>query len=325
MVPCVFSGVCGKRTDQVSIRARRALLGPRRGEGMASVLDGVRVIDFGQYIAGPLAGMLLADQGADVIRVDPPDGPMWDTPANATWNRGKRSIILNLKQPDDLAIATRLVESADVMIENFRPGVMDRLGIGPQAALRLNPRLIYCSMPGFASDDSRAQVRAFEGVVGAATATYRPHDPEANRPVYTAIPISSNYAAFQGVVSIVMALICMPAATVSGSTLRCPCSMPRFHPLVPVPCRSMIRPMSFVHRAVSGAVALNVRTVNGCNSGALEIRISGNSSRLPASPTGIRKDSLTSSVSCVILLCSPNICNGPASSLRRERPKNGKT
>jgi crotonobetainyl-CoA:carnitine CoA-transferase CaiB-like acyl-CoA transferase len=174
---------------------------------MASVLDGVRVIDFGQYIAGPLAGMLLADQGADVIRVDPPGGPMWDTPANATWNRGKRSIMLNLKQPDDLAIATRLVESADVVIENFRPGVMDRLGLGPQAVLRLNPRVIYCSMPGFASDDPRAQVRAFEGVVGAASATYRPHDPGTDRPVYTAIPISSNYAAFQSVVSIVIALL----------------------------------------------------------------------------------------------------------------------
>ena len=61
-----------ERTDQVSIRAPRAPLGPRRREGMGSVLDGVRVIDFGQYIAGPLAGMLLADQGADVIRVDPP-------------------------------------------------------------------------------------------------------------------------------------------------------------------------------------------------------------------------------------------------------------
>jgi crotonobetainyl-CoA:carnitine CoA-transferase CaiB-like acyl-CoA transferase len=173
---------------------------------MASVLDGVRVIDFGQYIAGPLAGMLLADQGADVIRVDPPGGPMWETPANATWNRGKRSITLNLKQPDELAIATQLVQSADVVIENFRPGVMDRLGLGPQAAMRLNPRLIYCSLPGFASDDPRAQVRAFEGVVGAATATYRPHDPDADRPVYTAIPISSNYAAFQGVVSIAIAL-----------------------------------------------------------------------------------------------------------------------
>src|SRR6266511_5622341 len=110
---------------------------------MGSVLDGVRVIDFGQYIAGPLTGMLLADQGADVIRVDPPGGPLWDRPANATLNRNKRSVTLNLKQPDELAIATRLIESADVMIENFRPGVMDRLGLGPQAALSANPRLIF--------------------------------------------------------------------------------------------------------------------------------------------------------------------------------------
>src|SRR5262245_40698407 len=173
---------------------------------MPSVLTGIRVIDFGQYIAGPLTAMLLADQGADVIHIDPPGGPMWDTPANATWNRGKRSITLNLKQPDDLATAIRLLETADVVIENFRPGVMERLGLGPQVALRLNPRLIYCSLPGFASDDPRAQVRAFEGVVGAASATYRPNHPEADRPVYTAIPISSNYAAFQGVVSIVVAL-----------------------------------------------------------------------------------------------------------------------
>ena len=72
---------------------------------MAGALQHIRVIDFGQYIAGPLAGMLLADQGADVIRVDPPGGPKWRTPANATWNRGKRSITLDLKQPDDLARA----------------------------------------------------------------------------------------------------------------------------------------------------------------------------------------------------------------------------
>src|SRR5919197_3419109 len=131
---------------------------------------------------------------------------MWDTPANATWNRGKRSITLHLKRPDDLAVATRLIASADVVIENFRPGVMERLGLGRQAAIRLNPRLIYCSLPGFATDDPRAQVRAFEGVVGAATATYRPHDPAVDRPVYTAIPIASNYAAVQAVVSIVLAL-----------------------------------------------------------------------------------------------------------------------
>src|SRR5262249_5992949 len=167
---------------------------------------GIRVIDFGQYIAGPLTGMLLADQGADVIHVDPPGGPIWDTPANATWNRGKRSISLDLKRPDDLDVARRLMASADVVIENFRPGVMARLGLGAETAMAANPQLIYCALPGFASDDARAGVRAFEGVVGAAAATFRAHDGKAERPVYTAIPIASVYAAFQAAVSITIAL-----------------------------------------------------------------------------------------------------------------------
>ena len=175
---------------------------------MAGALDGVRVVDFGQYIAGPMAGMLLADQGADVVRVEPPGGPLWDTPANATWNRSKRSVVLDLKSAADLDVAKRLIERADVLLENFRPGVMDRLRLGAEAAEQLNPRLVYCSMPGFASDDPRAMQRGWEGVVSAATAVYRtPGKPEAARPVYTAVPIASSYAAIQGAVSIAMALV----------------------------------------------------------------------------------------------------------------------
>ncbi|WP_089934924.1 CoA transferase [Candidatus Entotheonella palauensis] len=68
---------------------------------MTSSLESIRVIDFGQYIAGPLTGMLLADQEADVIKIDPPAGPVWDMPANATWNRGKRAIGLDLKSASD--------------------------------------------------------------------------------------------------------------------------------------------------------------------------------------------------------------------------------
>ncbi len=176
---------------------------------MAGALDGFRVIDFGQYIAGPLVGMLMADQGADVIKVDPPGGPRWKTPANATWNRGKRSIVLDLKEPGDLTSAKELIQSADVVVENFRPGVMDRLGLGADAMTKANPRLVYLSLPGFASDDPRASVPAWEGILGSATATYRPR-PEENgtdQPVYTAIPISSNYGAFQGAVASIMALI----------------------------------------------------------------------------------------------------------------------
>ena len=78
--------------------------GETRRITLAGALDGIRVIDFGQYIAGPLAGMLLADQGADVIKIDPPGGPTWKTPANSTWSRSKRSILLDLKQPEDLAL-----------------------------------------------------------------------------------------------------------------------------------------------------------------------------------------------------------------------------
>ncbi len=172
---------------------------------MAGALNGIRVIDFGQYISGPMAGMLLADEGADVIRVDPPGGPRYDTPANATWDRGKRSIVLDLKAEAGLDVARRLIETADVVIENFRGGVMDRLSLGPEAMTAANPGLVYCSMPGFASDDPRAGVAAWEGVVGAATATYRPN-PRTGRPTYTAIPISSSYAAFQAAVAIAIAL-----------------------------------------------------------------------------------------------------------------------
>ena len=175
---------------------------------MPGALDGIRVVDFGQYIAGPLAGMLLADQGADVIKVDPPGGSRWKTPGNATWNRGKRSIVLDLKRPADLSTAQALIQTADVVLENFRPGVMDRLGLGPSAMIKANPRLVYCSLPGFASDDPRAAVPAYEGVVGAAAATYlvESGNHDSDRPVYTALPIASTFAAFQGVVSIAMAL-----------------------------------------------------------------------------------------------------------------------
>jgi crotonobetainyl-CoA:carnitine CoA-transferase CaiB-like acyl-CoA transferase len=169
---------------------------------MPGALEGVRVVDFGQYIAGPMAAMLLGDQGADVIRVDPSGGPRFISPANATWNRGKRSIVLDLKDPTDLSTARDLIARADVVVENFRPGVADRLGIGPAAALDANPRVIYLSLPGFGADDARAPIAAWEGVIGAATSLYtRPSEP-----VFTPIPISSCYGAFLGAGAVAMAL-----------------------------------------------------------------------------------------------------------------------
>jgi crotonobetainyl-CoA:carnitine CoA-transferase CaiB-like acyl-CoA transferase len=181
------------------------------GSEQAGALDGIRVVDFGQYLAGPLAGMLLADQGAEVIRVDPPGGPRWDTPANAIWNRGKQAITLDLKAPEELAIARRLAGAADVVLENFRPHVMDRLGLGPEAVMAANPGVVYCSMPGFAADDPRAGLPGWEGVVSAAAAAYSPlprpgETPAGQVPVFSAVPIASGFAAFLAAAGVAAAL-----------------------------------------------------------------------------------------------------------------------
>jgi crotonobetainyl-CoA:carnitine CoA-transferase CaiB-like acyl-CoA transferase len=178
---------------------------PKRSKAPAP-LRGIRVLDFGQYIAAPLAAMLLADAGAEVTHIDPPDGPRWATPANRRWNHGKACIVHDLRAASERAAVRRLVENADVLIENFRPGVMDRLGLGPAECAAANPRLVYCSLPGFAEDDPRADVAAWEGVIAAATGTYR-ISTDTGRPAFTPLPIASHFGAFQAAVSMVMALI----------------------------------------------------------------------------------------------------------------------
>src|SRR5579862_3043128 len=92
-------------------------------------LYGVKVVDFGQYIAGPAVAMILGDLGATVVHIDPPSGPLWDNPANATLNRNKLILRLDLKTPEGLSQAKRLIAEADIVVENFRPGVMARLGL----------------------------------------------------------------------------------------------------------------------------------------------------------------------------------------------------
>lgn len=114
-------------------------------------LTGVRVVDFGQQIAGPAAAMTLADLGATVIHIDPPQGPQWNHPANAILNRNKRCLSLDLKTRSGLEQALSLIEQADIVIESFRPGVMQRLGIDFEQLRAERPELITLSVPGFAS------------------------------------------------------------------------------------------------------------------------------------------------------------------------------
>ena len=172
------------------------------------VLAGIRVIDFGQYVAGPMAAMYLADNGADVIRVDPPEGPRWKHPANAMLQRSKRSIVLDLKQAADKATARRLIETADVVIEGFRPGVMARLGLAPDSFGDVNDRLIWCSIPGFGAQDERADLQAWEGIVSAATGLYPPHILAIEGPpVFNPMPLASTFAAMMAAHRIAAALV----------------------------------------------------------------------------------------------------------------------
>ena len=150
----------------------RAQDGVWRASSGTGPLAGVRVVDLGQYVAGPLAAMLLADQGADVIRIDPPGGPRWDSPVNAVLLRGRRIVELDLHDAADQQRAQALVASADVVIEGFRPRVTERLGVGPDAVLARSPHVVYCSLPGFGSSDPRADIAAWDGVVMAAAGAY---------------------------------------------------------------------------------------------------------------------------------------------------------
>ncbi len=127
---------------------------------MASALGNLNVLDFSRVLAGPLATMVLADLGASVTKVEPPGGdetrewgPPYDEAGEATYfqsvNRNKQSVVLNLADPDDLERARQLVIDADVLVENFRPGVMDRFGLSYEQLHELHPGLIYCSITGF--------------------------------------------------------------------------------------------------------------------------------------------------------------------------------
>jgi crotonobetainyl-CoA:carnitine CoA-transferase CaiB-like acyl-CoA transferase len=174
-------------------------------------LSGYRVVDFGHYVAGPAAGMMLADFGADVISVVPPGGSRWQHPTSKILSRNKTCVEIDLKDRVGLKNARNLVEKADVLIENFRPGVMDRLGLSYDSLKSVNPGLIYLSLPGFASTDpERAHLRAFEAIISAASGQFT--DMGLNRvlmginPSFSPLTLASAYGAALGTNAILYAL-----------------------------------------------------------------------------------------------------------------------
>src|SRR4030088_2323975 len=133
--------------------------------GGSGALDGITVLDCTQMLAGPLAGLRLGDLGADVLKIEAPGGGEFNrthgfediTAAGEmttflALNRNKRSVVINLKKPEGLAVMYDLVRQADVLIQNFRVGTADRIGIGYEQLHDMNPRLIYCAITGYGSE-----------------------------------------------------------------------------------------------------------------------------------------------------------------------------
>lgn len=145
-------------------------------DAQARALSGIRVLDFSIMMAGPYCTRLLADLGADVIKIEPPEGDDMRLRAplregHSTYfgqlNAGKRSLALDLKQPQAIALVKRLVAEIDVVVENFRPGVMERLGLGAEALRAINPRLVFCSISGYGQSGPEAERAAYAMIVQA--------------------------------------------------------------------------------------------------------------------------------------------------------------
>jgi formyl-CoA transferase len=178
-------------------------------------LSGIKVIEFCQVLAGPFCGCLLADMGADVIKVEPPGGdlmrawpPMVDGYSQyfASVNRNKRSVVLDLKNTEGLAAARELALSGDVIIENFRPGVMEKFGLDHASLAKEKPALVYCSVSAYGQSGPRAKEGGFDMTLQAMSGAMSVTGDADGRPAKCGIPIADFttglYAAFSVVASL---------------------------------------------------------------------------------------------------------------------------
>ena len=179
-------------------------------------LSGVKVVEFCTTAAGPFCAMLLADMGADVIKIEPPSGDglrQWPPITNgfsenfASVNRNKRSMVLDLKLPADAQTARRLVLDSDVLIENNRPGVMDRLGLGYAALSALKPSLVYCSISAFGQSGPRSGEGGFDLTIQAAAGVMSVTGEDGGAPVKCGVPIADFSSGLYGAFSIASALM----------------------------------------------------------------------------------------------------------------------
>jgi CoA:oxalate CoA-transferase len=181
-------------------------------------LSGINVLDLGQYIAGPFAAMLLAEQGAEVIKIERPEGdPYRHEDGFMVWNRSKKAITLDLKKPEGLKIALDLAREADVIIENFKPGTMDKLGVGYEAVKNINPRVVYCSISGFGNRGTYSSFPGYEQIVSAAGSVYTEQG-YPTHPLYVVLPLASLYSAVEAAFDITAGL-CVREQTGRGQKI----------------------------------------------------------------------------------------------------------
>jgi len=203
-------------------------------------LAGVKVLEFGHFAAGPFAGLLLADWGADVVKVEPPDGEglrAWPPFAKgedgqpdyslnfASVSRNKRSITADLKNPADIERLRKLAEKADIIIENFRPGVLPRLGLGYDTLSKLNPRLVYCSVSGYGQSGPFSGKGAFDVAIQAISGIMSVTGEEDGPPAKCGVPLAdfctAVFAACSSVVALRQAEQTGKGANVDCSMLSC--------------------------------------------------------------------------------------------------------
>jgi formyl-CoA transferase len=181
----------------------------------ATLLEGIVVLDSTQVMAGPYCAMLLADMGAHVIKVEPPDGDSTrrmagasgsDSPAYNAVNRGKHSIILNLSVPAARDVFRRLSRTADIVVENYRPGVMAKLGLDYAALSSENPRLVYASISGYGQTGPSASKGGFDLVAQGASGLMSVTGERDRPPIKTGIPLTDLGAGLFALVGILAAL-----------------------------------------------------------------------------------------------------------------------
>lgn len=181
-------------------------------------LDGVRVVDLSRVLAGPLCTQMLADHGADVIKVEPPVGdetrqlgPPFDTAGDAAYfsaiNRGKRAISLDLTGDEGRAVLMRLLARADVLVENFLPGTMERWGMGYDTLAARFPRLVYCSISGFGADGPLGAMPGYDAVLQAMCGLMSVNGSPETGPMRVGVPVVDHLTGYVAATGILMALL----------------------------------------------------------------------------------------------------------------------